>query len=46
MATERGRHLLILQPVKDWPEAPKPEVTKTAKTKGAASAIPAAGVKP
>ncbi len=46
MATERGRHLLILQPVKDWPEAPKPEVTKTAKTKGAATAIPAAGVKP
>jgi len=46
MATERGRHLLILQPVKDWPEEPKPEVTKTAKTKGAASAIPAAGVKP
>jgi len=46
MATERGRHLLVLQPVKDWPEAPKPEVTKTAKTKGAASAIPAAGVKP
>lgn len=46
MATERGRHLLVLQPVKDWPEAPKPEVTKTAKTKGAASVIPAAGVKP
>ncbi len=46
MATERGRHLLVLQPVKDWPEAPKPEVTKTAKTKGAATAIPAAGVKP
>jgi rod shape-determining protein MreC len=46
MATERGRHLLILQPVKDWPEAPEPEVTKTSKTKGATSAIPDAGVKP
>jgi rod shape-determining protein MreC len=46
MASERGRHLLVLLPVKDWPEPPKPEVPKAAKTKGAASATTAAGVKP
>ena len=46
MATERGRHLLVLLPVKDWPEPPKPEASKVAKTKGAGSAAPAAGVKP
>jgi rod shape-determining protein MreC len=46
MASERGRHLLVLLPVKDWPEPPKPEVPKAAKTKGGASAMPAAGVKP
>lgn len=45
MATERGRHLLVLLPVKDWPEPPKPEVPKAAKAKGAASAVPS-GVKP
>jgi rod shape-determining protein MreC len=46
MASERGRHLLVLLPVKDWPELPKPEASKVAKTKGAGSAAPAAGVKP
>jgi rod shape-determining protein MreC len=45
MATERGRHLLVLLPVKDWPEPPKPEEPKAAKAKGATSAVPA-GVKP
>jgi rod shape-determining protein MreC len=45
MATERGRHLLVLLPVKDWPEPPKPEVPTAAKAKGATSAVPA-GVKP
>lgn len=45
MATERGRHLLVLLPVKDWPEPPKPEVPKVAKAKGATSAVPA-GAKP
>lgn len=46
MATERGRHLLVLLPFKDWPEPPKPEASKTTKAKGASSAMPAAGVKP
>jgi hypothetical protein len=47
MATERGRHLLVLLPVKDWPEAPKPEVTpKAAKAKGASAVVTAAGAKP
>jgi len=46
MATERGRHLLVLQPVKDWPEPPKPEPTKAPKVKAAAPAMPAAGAKP
>ncbi len=45
MATERGRHLLVLLPVKDWPEPPKPEEPKAAKAKGATSAVPA-GAKP
>lgn len=45
MATERGRHLLVLLPVKDWPEPPKPEVPKAAKAKGATATVPA-GVKP
>jgi rod shape-determining protein MreC len=45
MATERGRHLLVLLPIKDWPEPPKSEVPKAAKAKGATSAVPA-GVKP
>jgi rod shape-determining protein MreC len=46
MATERGRHLLVLLPFKDWPEAPKAEAVKAAKPKGAAPAMPAAGAKP
>ena len=46
MATERGRHLLVLLPFKDWPEPPAPEVGKGAKPKGAAPAMPAAGAKP
>jgi rod shape-determining protein MreC len=47
MASERGRHLLVLLPVQDWPEPPKPEVPKASKTKGGATAAsPAAGVKP
>ena len=45
MATERGRHLLVLLPVKDWPELPKPEVPTAAKAKGSTSAVPA-GAKP
>ena len=46
MATERGRHLLVLLPVKDWPEPPKPEAPKATKAKAATSALPAAGAKP
>ncbi|ALK89942.1 rod shape-determining protein MreC [Limnohabitans sp. 63ED37-2] len=46
MATERGRHLLVLLPVKDWPEPPKPEEPKAGKAKGGTSAVPAAGAKP
>jgi rod shape-determining protein MreC len=46
MATERGRHLLVLLPFKDWPEPPKPELGKTAKAKGATPALPAPGAKP
>ena len=46
MATERGRHLLVLLPFKDWPEPPKQEVGKAAKSKGTAPAMPAAGAKP
>jgi rod shape-determining protein MreC len=46
MATERGRHLLVLLPVKDWPHAPNTEAVKTAKTKGAVPALPAPGAKP
>ena len=34
MATERGRHLLVLLPVKDWPPAPEPATGKKATTKG------------
>lgn len=49
MATERGRHLLVLLPVKDWP-APPPEHGKSAAPKGKAtghSSAPAtAGAKP
>lgn len=46
MATERGRHLLVLLPFKDWPEPPKQEAGKAAKSKGTAPAMPAAGAKP
>jgi len=46
MATERGRHLLVLLPVKDWPEPPKPEPNKAPKAKAAAPDMPAAGAKP
>lgn len=33
MATERGRHLLVLLPVKDWPAAPQPATGKGSATK-------------
>lgn len=46
MATERGRHLLVLVPVKDWPELPKPELPKPAKAKVTAPAVSPAGAKP
>lgn len=46
MATERGRHFLVLLPVKDWPEPPKPETPKASKARGAASASPSSGAKP
>lgn len=47
MAIERGRHLLVLMPVKDWPEPPKLETGKAALSKGKGSATYApAGVKP
>lgn len=46
MATERGRHLLVLLPVKDWPEPPKSEAPKATKAKATTSALPAAGAKP
>lgn len=46
MATERGRHLLVLLPVKDWPEPPKQEAPKATKAKATTSALPAAGAKP
>jgi rod shape-determining protein MreC len=46
MATERGRHLLVLLPFKDWPEPPKPELGKTAKAKGTTPALPGSGAKP
>ncbi|OYU31920.1 MAG: rod shape-determining protein MreC [Comamonadaceae bacterium PBBC2] len=49
MAVARGRHLLVLAPVKDWPTLPAPaEPVKTsAKHKAnTAPAVPASGVKP
>lgn len=46
MAVERGRHLLVLLPVKDWPEPPKPETGKPALPKGKGSVPASAGVKP
>ena len=48
MATERGRHLLVLLPVKDWPPPPEPATSKKAATKSKPS-LPgqhAAGAKP
>jgi rod shape-determining protein MreC len=46
MATERGRHLLVLLPVKDWPEPPKPDPSKGSKVKHTVTAMPPAGAKP
>lgn len=46
MATERGRHLLVLLPIKDWPEPPKAEIAKVTKGKGSAPAMPTTGAKP
>ena len=48
MATERGRHLLVLLPVKDWPAAPQPATGKGAATKSNSGKPdkPVMGVKP
>lgn len=47
MATERGRHLLVLLPFKDWPAPPPVPVAKSAAVKGRAlSSTPATGAKP
>lgn len=46
MAIERGRHLLVLLPVKDWPALPSPETGKPALVKSKAAASAAAGAKP
>lgn len=49
MAVARGRHLLVLAPVKDWPALPAPvEPVKTSgKHKGASTAAPStSGAKP
>lgn len=46
MAIERGRHLLVLLPVKDWPEPPKPETGKPALHKGKGGVPVSAGAKP
>lgn len=47
MAVERGRHLLVLLPVKDWPEPPRPESAKPVLSKGKTATAPVpAGVKP
>jgi rod shape-determining protein MreC len=46
MVTERGRHLLVLLPFKDWPQPPVPEVGKKVKAKGAAPVMPNAGIQP
>jgi rod shape-determining protein MreC len=45
MATERGRHLLVLLPVKDWP-APPSETGKVSNAKIKPSGSSPAGVKP
>ncbi len=42
MAQARGRHMLVLAPVSDWPERPaKPEPAQRARGKGAATAATA-----
>jgi rod shape-determining protein MreC len=49
MAVVRGRHLLVLAPVKDWPALPVPPepVKASGKHKAAAApAVPASGAKP
>ena len=46
MAIERGRHLLVLPPVKDWPAQPKPETAKTSAVKGKSATPVSAGAKP
>ena len=46
MVTERGLHLLVLLPFKDWPQPPVPEVGKKVKAKGAAPVMPNAGIQP
>lgn len=52
VANPRGRHVLLLMPVKDWPEVPKSytEATRGDKTpalsKASKSSAPPAGVKP
>lgn len=45
MATERGRHLLVLLPVKDWP-APPSETGKASNAKVKPSGSSTAGAKP
>ena len=43
MAQERGRHLLVLMPVKDWPKWPAPSVEPPrGKAKASAAPKPAA----
>jgi rod shape-determining protein MreC len=49
MAVVRGRHLLVLAPVKDWPALPvsaEPVKPNGKHKAAAASAVPASGVKP
>jgi len=49
MAVSRGRHLLVLTPVKDWPTLPvqaEPLAHAGKHKKSAASAAPSSGVKP
>ena len=48
MATERGRHLLVLLPVNDWPAAPQPNTAKEVNTrsKSGTTGKPATGAKP
>jgi rod shape-determining protein MreC len=47
MATERGRHLLVLLPFKDWPAAPPSLLSKPQAAKGISRpGNPGSGVKP